>query len=335
MPRPNNEFNVKDFPSHDDVEDQIESEGEDLGNELSDDEDSDDKPEKKPAKKPAKKAAAPKEEEDEEGEGEDGEEEEEEEGEEEEEEEKGDPTLKRLEKKLARTSRARENLEAQVRELQSKLQQQEQSQSDASKARYDKLVTELEGLYESVEELRAEGKTAEAAKAQRRIDEIRDSMTRSQAAALATRDAMAQAEVRAFNTMVQELETIDERFDPESDEFDEELQDSLNELIEGYEAKGMLLTDALRKATKLLLREDVFARAKSLKREKPKVPERKAEPRKTDVPRNMKMAKKTPPEAPDATRERSYNDIDVEKMSDEDFAKLPKAVQDRLLGNTL
>jgi hypothetical protein len=329
-----NDFKVTDFVSHDDADDALGDE-DDLGSEVvaKEEVEEDPAPAKKSAAKkaPAKKSVAKEEEEDpEEEEEEDPEEEEEEDPEEEEEEDPKKPTQseeeKRLGRKLSRTSRAREALEKQVQQLRSELEQQQQTRTDASRAKMDKLVEELDNLYEKVEEFRAEGKASDAAKAQKRIDEIRDGMTRSQAALMATRDAVQLAETRAYNTMVSELEVLDARFDPDSDDFDQELLDSVGELTEGYEAKGLPLTDALRKACKLLLREDVFAKGRSLKREKPK---EKLPPRKTDVDKNLKAAKKQPPDNPGTRKERADAEIDMATISEKDYDALPESVRRR------
>lgn len=309
----------------------------DLGSDGSGEEDTDeeqdrrlDKIEKKLPKKADKKPPAAKEEDDEE---EDAEEPEEEEDEDETPAE--DPERVKLAKKLARTSAARTRLEQQVAEQRRQLEELTQTKSDATKERMVKLHEELDSLYDAVEDFRAEGKTKEAAKAQRRIDEIRDGMTRAQAAYTATRDALAQTEMRAYNTMVKELETLDERFDPDSDDFDQSLLDDVSELVDGYEKGGMALTEALRKAVKLTLREDLFSKKRALAREdKKREPEKKAAGKKpTDVDKNLRTAKKQPPEEPGARREKSTELPDMETISEKDFDALPESVQRRLLGN--
>jgi hypothetical protein len=328
-----NVFNVNDFAAHGDDDDDGKA---DLGNDglaVEEEEEPEDEAEDKgkakktPAKKVVKKVVAEEEEEEEP--------EEEEEEEPEEEEEEDAPPKKtaaeiKLEKKLSRTSRAREGLENQVKELRSQLETQQQAHSDASRQKFDKLIEELDGLYEKVEEFRAEGKAGDAAKAQKRIDEIRDGMNRSQAAMLATRSAMEQTEVRAYNTMVRELEALDPRLDPEHDDFDQEMLDNIGELVEGYEAKGIPLTDALRKACKMLLREDVFAKGRSLKRDKPV---EKVQPRKTDIEKNLKTAKKMPPDNPNARREKADAEIDMATISEKDFDALPESTLRRHLGH--
>lgn len=319
-----------DFVDHDEADDIIDGDGEDLGNDLVEDEEEEEsakKPAKKAAKKPEKKVEKDEEEEEEE------EDEEEEEEEDEEEAPEEDPERAKLAKKLARVGRAREQMEKQLNQLRSQLAEQNRDKSEAAKQKVEKLAAELEDLYDKVEEYRAEGKTSEAAKAQRRIDEIRDGMTRNQAAAIALNEAISQTETRAYNQMVRELETLDPRFDPDHDDFDQDLLDSIGELVEGYEGKGMALTDALRKACKLVLREDPFLKGRPLSREeKKREPDKKVE-RKTDVKKNVAAAKKQPPDTPNARREKPDADVDMATISEKDFDALPEATLRRILGS--
>ena len=104
--------------------------------------------------------------------------------------------------------------------------------------------------------------------------------------------------------------------------------------------KGFSATDALRKACKTVLREDVFAPKRALSREdkskdKGKQPDaKKAETRKTDVAKNIDAAKKTPPDAPDVRKEKATELPDMETISEADFDALPESTLRRLLGST-
>lgn len=310
---------------------------EDLGNDGTVDEEEEEADEpaaRKPAKKAAKKAVAKPAEGEEEESDEEEEPDEVDEEEEEEEETVEDPERAKLAKKLSRVNRARTALETQVDQLRRQLEQHTADKSEASKVRMEKLQEELDTLYDQVEEHRAKGEAKEAAKAQRRIDDIRDNMTRSQAAYTATREALRQTETRAYNTMVKELEALDPRFDQDHDDYDEDLLNDVDELVNAYEAKGVPLTEALRKAVKVTLREDIFAKGRSLAREAKKVDGKvPAGKKKTDVDKNLKTAKRQPAEEPGARRERSSDLPDMESISDEDFDKLPEATKRRLLGS--
>lgn len=296
---------------------------------------------REPAKKPAGKKVPDKDTEEEEGE------EEEEEGEEEEEEEgdkakkadksddkpDDDPEKAQMAKKLARAGRAREKLENDLREARAQLAAHESKMSDKSREQAEKLSKELDDLYEKVEEHRARGETREAAQVQRKIDKINGDVTRQQAAHLALTESIRQTETRAFNTMVSQLETIDPRFDKDHDDYDDELTRDVGEMTEAYEAKGMSPTDALRKACKTVLREDVFAPKRALTREQKAAKSKESDKaaRKTNVEKNLDAAKRTPPDSPDSRREKSTELPDMETISEKDFDALPESTLRRIL----
>ena len=274
-----------------------------------------DKGEKKPPakKQAAKKAPAKKEEEEDE---EDDEEEDDEEDDEEEDKgkNKGAKSNPRLERMRTQRDRAREELNA----AQRRLAELENKQTDAAKEKLDKITKRRDELYDLVEDARAKGETKAAAKYQRELDEINANMTRSQAQYAAVRDAAAAAAVREYNATVRELESLDPRFDTTSRKYDEDLVNEVDELTQAFEARGMSPADALRKATKVVLREDPFAPGKrraSLDREE----------RKTDKKANAAAAKRQPVEEPGATREKSNKQIDFSQMSEKDFDALPES----------
>jgi hypothetical protein len=318
------------FVSEEDAE-QLTDDG--SGGLETEEEEAEDDPEKveKPDKKaPAKKAATKKTATDPDAEKEEEEDDEEEEEDEDEDRERSE--VAKLQRKLARTATARQRLEDQVRNLQQQARELEERQSDAGKQRLEKITQELDDLYQKVEDLRAEGKTGEAAKAQRRIDDIREGMSRAQTAAYATQQALAQTELRAYNALVKELGTIDPRFDPEGDEFDDSLNEEIGELVEAYEAKGMDMTTALRKAVKAVLREDPFGKAADQRRSLTREASKKAEPKKTDIKKNLATEKRQPPDEPGQSREKAQT-LDIEGMSEAEFDALPESKKREIRGD--
>ena len=317
----------KDVVHHSEADDLDENnDGSQVTDTDEDDEEEDegkDKGEKKPPakKQAAKKAPAKKEEEEDEedDEEEDDEEDEEEDDEEDDEEEdkgknKGAKSNPRLERMRTQRDRAREELNA----AQRRLAELENKQTDAAKEKLDKITKRRDELYDLVEDARAKGETKAAAKYQRELDEINANMTRSQAQYAAVRDAAAAAAVREYNATVRELESLDPRFDTTSRKYDEDLVNEVDELTQAFEARGMSPADALRKATKVVLREDPFAPGKrraSLDREE----------RKTDKKTNAAAAKRQPVEEPGATREKANKQIDFSQMSEKDFDALPES----------
>ena len=312
-----------------DHEDDTDITAEDLGNDGARDPELEEEEGEQIEKAPAKKAAGKKEESEEE---EEESEEEEEESEEEEEDKAAGDKNAQLAKKLARTARARAKLEDEVRELRGRLSQQDQTRSEAAKEQLEKLETRLDTLYEEVEEHRSRGETKLAAQKQREIDKINSGMTRQQAAAIAAKQALEAGELRVYNTMVSELESTDPRFDKDHDDFDEDLVNDVQDLVEGFEAKGVALSEALRRACKIVLREDVFS--KNYRANRPDL--KKADTpkaRKTDIKKNLEAARRTPPDEPGSNREKAAELPDMERISEKDFDALPESVLNRLLGN--
>ena len=321
MSNPDKTLNPKDYPSDKDADDLVDrgdggaAEEEEAEEEELEEEEED--------KKPAKKKAAKKKDDD-------SEEEEEEDDDSEEEEEEPEEKAKSVPLHVLRKSQQkRRDAENRAKELEAKLKDLEGEKSDRQKQKFDKLTERMDSLYEEIENARAEGRTRDAAKLQKELDEHRADMTRAEAAWHATKQALAQQSLVAFNALVSELEAIDPRFDETDDEFDEDLVDRVGELTEAYEAKGLNAPEALRKALRVILGNDPFREVKKLAREQPK---QEAEKRKTDVRKNLAAAKKQPPEDAGKTRERSGK-INPLTLSDDDWEKLPESTRKKLRGD--
>lgn len=252
--------------------------------------------------------------------------EEEEEEEEEEEVRKSSVPLHVLRKSQAK----RREAERRVQELEERLKALEGDKSDRQKQKFEKLNSRMDELYEQIEDARAEGRTKDAAKLQKELDSIRSEMTKAEAAWYATKQAVAQQALAAYNALVAELEVIDPRFDEDSEEFDEDLTDRVADLTEAYEARGMNAPEALRKALRTILGVDPFRERSRLLREEKK----KVAPRKTDIARNLAAAKKQPPADKAATKERPGR-INPLTLSDKEWDELPESTRRKLRGDFL
>ena len=317
--------NPSNFPSEDDIIDEN-----DRGDTVDENEEEEvEKPDDEKA--PAKKAPAKKKEEDE------PDEEEEEEDEPDEEEEEDEPDEDTSGKTVAlhvlkKAQAKRRAAEQRVAELERQLQQRASETSDRQKQEMAKVEARVEELYEQIEDARAEGRTKDAAKLQRELDGINQDLTRKQAAWLATKQALESQHLATYNALVGELETIDPRFDENSDEFDEDLVDRVSELTEGYESKNVPLPDALRKALRLIIGVDPFREGRKLRAEDKKPPAKKAVAKKPDLKKNLDAKKRQPPEDRGSEVERN-TEVDPLKLSDEEFEKLPDATKRRLRGD--
>ena len=328
------DLNPDNYPNERDAEN-LEDDGSNPDQEEEEQEEEEQPASRRTAKKAGKKADKKEESEEEESEEEESEEEESEEEEDEEGEESADKKpvsvpLSALKKAQRRAVQAQQQAEA----LQKRLDALEKDKTDSQKKEFEKLESQLDELYEKVEEARAEGKVKEAAKLQREIDRINGDMNRAQAAWMATKEAVRQQNLMAYNALVRSLEEVDPRFDQEHDDFDAELVERVDELTQAYEAKGIAPPDALRKALKVIVGKDPFraANAKTLEREAVKKNAAKSAARKTDVGKNLSAQKKQPAEEPGDHKEKDGK-LDPLKLSEADWDKLPESKKRELRGD--
>lgn len=319
----------EDFVDHDD-DAPLDDDGSKVDDPQEDDEEEEDegkKPEKKSdkeqGKKPEKKSEKS-EEEDEEDDEEEGDEEEDDE-----EEEKGKKSGKKApdNPRLERMRKQRDRYQQEAAQLRAEKAAREENQSDRQKKAVQELESKLDKLYEDVEEARAKGETKEAARLQRELDKLKDGMTRAQAQAIATREAVRAADTRAFNSLVKELESLDPRFDPESDDYDEDLIGDITDLVSTYESRGVAAPDALRKACKTILREDPFKRSRTdrqsdLRRQTRQEREEAARKKAVDTTKKQPVQKDNGAERSRIIDVRSMKESDFDKLSDAELAKL-------------
>lgn len=204
------------------------------------------------------------------------------------------------------------------------------------------LNEELDTLYTQVEEARAEGKSTEAAKLQRQIDQKNGEILKIESAKIAARTS-SQAQLDAqYDAMVDVLEATYGVLNRESEDFDPATVRDLEELSSAFEARGMTGPAALRKAAKMIFREDPFVpgglkkapEAKEPEKPEPKKPEKKPEPKKPDVKARLETDKKQPPDVADRGVNRGDDvRINAGEISDEDFEKLPLSKKKELRGD--
>jgi hypothetical protein len=217
-------------------------------------------------------------------------------------------------KQLAAETRAAE-LEAQLL-----AQQQQNNQSEAFK----KFTNKVNELYEDVEKARAEGDATKAAKLQRELDELRDNANRSRAEWFATQTALKAQQEAAYNAVVDQVELLAPELNPNSDEFDEDMLAEIDSLTKAFEAQGQDSVRALKRALKATLGKDIFAKQADLR-------DKKVEPKKTDIAKNVAAIKKEPPDVKVAPEKEQK--LDASKLTDEEYAKLPASTRARLRGD--
>lgn len=228
--------------------------------------------------------------------------------------------------RLTEAQQKRREAEAHAAELESELQKlrDEGGQSKAFKEFTDK----VDKLYEDVEVARAEGDYKKAASLQRELDKMRDGANRASVEYLAKQQAAQAQDLAAYEAVVDQVELLVPELDPKSDEYDPDVLADVSATRDGYEAHGMKPAAALKKALKLVLGRDVFATTKDLRRD-----DKPVEKKKTDFKKNIEAAKKQPPDTDAAAPVEKTKTLDVSKLSDEEFDKLPDAVKRRLRGD--
>lgn len=214
--------------------------------------------------------------------------------------------------------------EARAAELERKLE--EMSKGAPGNKEFEKFTARVDELYEKVEVARAEGDYKEAAKLQRELDTMRDSASRASAQYISQQAALRAQQDAAYNAAVDQLELLVPEVNPRSDGFDQDVMDEIKDMTEAFEQRGKDSVQALRLAAKAVLGRDPFAEKKALRQTTPA-------PKNTDVAKNVAAANKTPPDVASRSVEKDQAAIDVEKLTDDEYAKLPKAVRERLRGD--
>ncbi len=324
---------VKDGGKSDDLKakDKTEKEVEDRGDELADEGQSD---KKAPKKKVAKEEAEETEEEEAE---EETEETEEEEAEEEEPAAKAkDPNkmvpIQRVDQLKAKRDKYKADYNAaneRADALQAKLDAAlaDKNTSVASK----EFADQVDALYVAVATASAEGDIAGAAKAMKQLDELKDRVSTAKAQYISGMAAVKAQETTAYNAMVDQIELLVPELNPkDEDNFDEDMLEDVAALTQVYENRGMKPAEALKRAVQSKFGKEVLnPKAKDLK----ELAEKKVEPKKTDLKKNIDALKKTPPDSQRGAGKEKSEVLDPALLSDEEYKALPMSKKKELRGD--
>lgn len=193
-------------------------------------------------------------------------------------------------------------------------------------------------LYEEVETLRADGDTKGAAKLQRQIDDANHKISDIKAGMVARQEAFMQNENSSYNRMLDQLETAMPAMNPNAPEFDRATVEEMEFQVQAYTKMGMPPTQALRRATVLIFREDPFAPRPAAAAEAAAKPAAAAAPaaKKTNVAKNVDAANRS---APEVSHKSDIGDgkgtKSIYDMSDEEMAALPASVLARMRGDVV
>jgi hypothetical protein len=238
---------------------------------------------------------------------------------------------------LSRKSRERiAALEQQVTEM-SKGAQQVAEQQDARK-----VETQISALDKEYEDLLADGKNREAAAKMREIRALeRDLMEAKVEQRSSQSTALAVEQVR-FDALVDQLEEKYPQLKVGSDEYSEEMVEEIQLMRQGYERVGMSSSQALAKAAKYVLQNQVAATEEAEREPAPKKGLRDSkvgeDRKKKAIDRNEKDAKAVPPRVTegggkDSDKLGGGEATNVAEMTEEEFDALPETTKARLRGD--
>jgi len=219
---------------------------------------------------------------------------------------------------------------------------EEKAARKEDKAEIKEIGTKLDDLYDKVEVARSEGQTKEAAAMQRQIATLERQIGAIEGAQVARAEALLASENREYDSMLRTLAETDERYDADSEEFDQSVVRRTEFYVDSFIKGGMTPTQALREATMAMTGKDIFSTGKRAQRvpkvaekepdEKKPEPKKAVEPKKTDVEKNLKRAKQQPPDVEKGGPE-GDGTFDVYGMSEEAWAKLPEAKKREMRGD--
>ena len=223
--------------------------------------------------------------------------------------------------------------------LAAKLQTAETALSASQKEAKDeiKVIDEkLDGLYTEVEVKRAEGDSTEAAKLQRAIDGLKEQKTMLRTEQIATRQAYLAQESTAYNTMLDAMERAEPSMNPDAAEFDPALVQEMEFQVSAYQKAGMSAPQALRRATALIFRRDIFAAPRPAAA-KPAAAAAAVADKPVDRKTNVRAANATPPivEREAQVAVDALGGKKIADLTEEEFDALPEAVQKRERGDFL
>lgn len=242
----------------------------------------------------------------------------------------------RLNKMKEQRDRERERADTLARELEEAKKAGKKDEPADEKDPIDEISTELEALYEQVEEARADGDTKLAAKLQRQIDAGNRKIATIEAERVANRTSRATVESQRFNSMLDTMESMIPELDPNSDDYEEQAAKDIEELVVGYRHAGLSPTKALHKAVKLLHKVDLNAPAAPKREAKAeKKAEKKAEGKKPDIKKALDTQKRQPSDSSKRGADHDSQNIDIGRLSEDEFAKLPESVKAKYRGDEI
>lgn len=192
----------------------------------------------------------------------------------------------------------------------------------------EKINAELEELYEKVEMLRADGEHKEAAKLQRQIDTKNRELVILEAKHISNETTTEAAENAKYDALLDQFEAEIPQLNPKHEDFDPKAVKALEFYVEAHEKMGMPASRALQMA-----RNVVFGAAKAPEKKDDKKPDDKKPEKKTDLDKVADTQRRQPPDPSNKGTDKDDVTLDPDKMSDEEWAAVPKAKRAAMRGD--
>lgn len=224
-------------------------------------------------------------------------------------------------------ARAREAaLQQKIADLEGKLGVNKQEEDFA------KVQQEIDKLQDQYEDALMEGRKSEAKELRVKLDRARDMLIETKTTAKSEAAKRAAIEELRYDSLLANLEAAHPEMNPDSDEFDEARTDEVAQLMDAFRRQGYTASAALQRATRY-----VFGDPQQAQRATASSDLRTA--RTVDARRRAAAAAAAQPapagKAVSSTRSASDTNVDVMRLTTEQFAKLDEATKRRLRGDDL
>lgn len=236
---------------------------------------------------------------------------------------------RRLDSEVAK----RRQLEKQLKDMQKQQQQVQQQLQEKEKIPEEDIQ---QWLQQSADKA-LNGETEESAKLQQKafdaMSQNRGQGQQSQQEQIDPNDVIQQVEERVeMKSKVKEVFEAYPSLDPNSDSFDEDLNEEVLELNDFYTNKGYSPAVATDKAVSVLASQHGLEAANAQPAQPAKKPARDTKPK---VEQKMDAARRQPPEPSNRRGNKSSSEdtVDVNNLSDEELMALPENVRARLRGD--
>lgn len=188
---------------------------------------------------------------------------------------------------------------------------------------------EIDSLYEQVEEARLDGDAKMAAQLQRQLDTKKEERIEFKTERVVSRSTVEASENARYDSLLDQLESEISVINPRHDDFDPEAVKALEFYVAAHEKMGMSATRAL-----IAARNVVFGAARApVQDDAPPAKAGKPPVKKTDLDKVADTQRRQPPDVANKGSDKDDITIDPDKLSDEEWDKLPKSKRAAMRGD--